>query len=573
MKVQVNFQTASKTNTSSEVLDLSVTPSDTVLTVKERIATAQMVAFPDQDLMLNGEVLADGLRLSDCGVKESSSLDFVVRASEEGLVKQFTELLQARDLSCDELGLLYCYKHGVSVSQALKAVGHDGKFPDFMKKQKVFLVENGRATLVRADTTLQPFSVRDEVKRMLEESDTGSMMIPTLCSKFVQKFNVSIASMTKMKPSDFFAHHMDVFVVSGRGVVSLKPAGEQQRVLRRETPPPAAVPVQRMRRRETPPLAAVPVPPMEEVQQTVDEEVYAIHESDTTTSEHADDNQQYLDLHTKVSGRSFNSKVAQALTAIVDLVLGSLFLNVDHVVKGGCVGKGTAIAGVSDAEVIFFLKGMPASTQNKWLPPLLKSVASVLAECVADNCCIEDVRVSEDSLQLRVSELGAVQLRFSPTFESYTEAVQVMSKQSPDGRRLLEAAFAKERVQFIAKQPGQVKVTMRLLKWWREQQEWSSALTRPTDDILELMVVYSAAMTKPGDQQAAVANVMSLLARFDEMRIVWSNYYGKEDVWAPLLNQRPLLMDPVNPFVNVASPNVFDPCELVAAAKTTHFFW
>jgi len=440
----------------------------------------------------------------------------------------------------------------------LRTVGHDGKFTDFMKKQKVFLVENGCATLVRNDTPLQPFSVRDEVKRMLEASGEGSMSLPTLCSKFVQKFNVSIASMTGMKPADFFTHERDMFVVSGRGLVSLKPAGARQNMQNQRVPSPAAV----------------PVPSVTEIQQNVFEEGSTSNEGDTTSSDHEDYNQQYLDLHTKISGRSFNSKVAQALTAIVDVVLGALFLRVDQVVKGGSVGKGTAVVGVCDAEVVFFLAGMPAGTQSKWLPPLLKAVASVLtAECVADHHCLEDVRVSEDSLRLRVSELGTVQLRFSPIFESHVEAVQAMSKQTPDGRRLLEAAFAKEKVQFIAKQPGQVKVTMRLLKWWRQQQEWSSELTRPSDDILELMVVYSAAMTKPVDQAAAVANVMSLLARFDEMRIVWSNYYGKEDVWAPLLNQRPLLMDPVNPFVNVASPQAFDPCELVSAAKTTHFFW
>ena len=42
------------------------------------------------------------------------------------------------------------------------------------------------------------------------------------------------------------------------------------------------------------------------------------------------------------------------------------------------------------------------------------------------------------------------------------------------------------------------------------------------------------------DQCQAIANAMSLLARFSEVRIVWSNYYKKEEVWAPLLGQRPL---------------------------------
>merc|ERR1719454_2623135 len=99
--------------------------------------------------MCDGEVLEASKRLSECGVKDGSSLDFVVRASEASLVKQLTELLQARDLSSDELGLLYCYKHGVSISQALK-----------------------------------PLSPKDEVKQILEAAG-GSLEIPTVCSKFV----------------------------------------------------------------------------------------------------------------------------------------------------------------------------------------------------------------------------------------------------------------------------------------------------------------------------------------------------------------------------------------------------
>merc|ERR1719388_52772 len=116
-------------------------------------------------------------------------------------------------------------------------------------------------------------------------------------------------------------------------------------------------------------------------------------------------------------------------------------------------------------------------------------------------------------------------------------------------------------------------VTMRLLKWWRDQQQWSSEYTTPSDDVLELVAVYSALQTKPKDQRTAIANVMSLMARFNEVRIVWSNYYKKEDIWAPLLSHRPLLIDPVNPFVNAADPQSFDPKELMELARSTRFFW
>lgn len=131
----------------------------------------------------------------------------------------------------------------------------------------------------------------------------------------------------------------------------------------------------------------------------------------------------------------------------------------------------------------------------------------------------------------------------------------------------------KERTHFIAKQPGQVKVTMRLLKWWRDQQQWSGANTRPSDDLIELLTVHSAQQSKPQDQQTAVANVLALMKRFDELNITWTNFYKKSEIWEPLANQRPLVMDPVNPYLNLADPQVFDPRDVMSFASQTRFFW
>jgi len=550
MKVHVNLKVASQNEETSK-FDLMVNAEDTVQSVKERIAASQLIAFPEQDLVLNGAVLEKEKTMADYGVQESMSFDFVIQASQENLVKQLAELLQARDLTCDELGLLYCYKHGVSINQALKTVGHGEKFQDFIKTRKEFAVDNGRVTLVRNDTSLKPFSAVEEVQKILEESKSGSMDITTLCSRFTQKFNVSLSSVTDMKPAIFLEKQKGVFVVTSRGQVSLKSAADAQQK------PKTPVPLRQAEESNRTSAKA-------QVRSTVDDQVESTESSD---------NEQYLELHNKISGRSFNSKIAQILCDVVDVVTEKSFLNIAEVVKGGSVGKGTAISGTTDAEVVFFLKGLPQGQHSKWLPPLLKAVSGVLNEHFGSGHGMEGICTTTDSVYMKVKGLVEVHLRFSPAFESHAEVLQALSKQGPDMRKYYATSLVKDKVQFIAKQPGQVKVTMRLLKWWRDQQQWSSSLTTPSDDILELIAVYSALQTKPKDQRMAIANAMSLMARFDELRIVWSNYYGKEDIWSPLLNQRPLLMDPVNPFVNVADPQSFDARELISSAKTTHFFW
>jgi len=563
MKIQVNLKIASQAEYTGKV-EVTANPEDTVQIIKERVAASQLIAFPDHQLEFNGAVLKEAELLKDCGVKENTSLDFVIKASESSLVKQLCELLQARELSCDELGLLYTYKHGVSVGQALKTIGCTEKIQDFVRRQKEFLVENGRVVLKQSDAGLQPFSVAAEVKRILEENN-GPMDLAMLCSKFSQKFSVSIQSIVNMRPAEFLLKEKDLFSLSGKPAqVRLKSAdvrAPKKELAQPKSPVPAAkepkvpVVVAPPKQAVTPKALVVQPPGLEEV------------------SESAESCEEYLELHNTISGRSFNSKIAQILTEVVDIVTEKSFLSVSHVVKGGSVGKGTAINGVTDAEIVFFCNGLPCMVQNKWLPPLLKAVASTLELHLEDVDLVSELTVTSDSICMKVRGLVDVNLRLAPAFESHTEAVQSLGAQGPSGWKHISASLTKEKVQFISKQPGQVKVTMRLLKWWREQQTWENEINKPSDELLELLAVYSALQTKPKDQRTSIANVMSLMARFTELRIVWSNYYSKEEIWSPLLQQRPLLMDPVNPYVNVADPQMFDARELMALARSTHFFW
>merc|ERR1719488_170109 len=173
---------------------------------------------------------------------------------------------------------------------------------------------------------------------------------------------------------------------------------------------------------------------------------------------------------------------------------------------------------------------------------------------------------------MNVKDTITVDLRFSPAFESYQAKVQALGQLGPNSRKPFEASFCPERTQFVAKQPGNVKVTIRLLKWWRDQQAFSCDLTRPSDELLEYLAIYVAQQCGKQSLGQSVANCMGVLARLDELRVVWTNFYSQQDVWAPLMTQRPLLMDPVNPFRNVADPQDFDPREVIQKARTTSFW-
>lgn len=529
MKVEVTMKMKTQADTN---LSVTVGASETVAGLKERLAGLQMIPFPDQDLVFDGNVLSDVSKLSACGVGDGAALELAIKASEATLVGQLVELLQARALSADELGLLYCYKHGVAVGQALKMLGFEGKLQDFLKNEKKFLLDGGRVSLVREDAATKPSSNVDEA----EENSTDA-----------KSCVYSIASLLEMRLW-LMTKEPEVFALNGNSAGCLKSAIVPQAA---NEPEPAKEPEE--------PKELVSLPPgLEDDESQVDE-----------PKPWSPDSEQYMDLHNRISSRSFNSKTARTLNDVVELVKENICFTVSHHVKGGSVGKGTAINYCKDAAVIFFLAGLPPKMHESWLQPLLKSVVGILSQNLDS---MQTLKIVDDCVQVCMQDL-TVDLYFSPVFQTYKDTIKTMSAQSPQERKLYATSLAKENVQFIARQPSEVKITMRLIKWWREQQEWSSEHNRPSDEILELMCVYSAVQTKPEDQRMAVANVMSLFSRFNEMRIVWSNYYSKEEVWTPLLRQRPLLMNPTNPFVNVADPKSFDGCELMEKAKSTYFFW
>jgi len=483
MKVKVSVKVATNLNSQvvGQTVDLFAKEGDSIQALKAKIMESQMIAFREQDLLLNGEILAETKSLTECGISDGTEVELSVRTSEVSLVDSLQELLQARDLSLEELCLLYCYKHGVSINQVLQSIGTQERFSNFVSRHSVFSCKGGRISL----------SKDSKVSSTKEET--------------------------------------------------------QPVAVRSTAPPPWRTAAKAVSADTTAP------PPVVE----------------TTAGTGC----AYLELHTKISGRAFSSKATQALNEITTTVSDKLFLNIDHVVGGGSVGRGTVIGGATDAELVFFLKDLPVAGQLRWLPALHKAVVGVLNEHLGASHGVENVHATPDSVKLSVRGVVVVDLRFVPVFESYANTLKFLAQEGPETRKKLGAALMKERTNFISKQPGQVKVTMRLLKWWRDQQQWSRAMSRPSDDLLELLTVYSATQSKPQDQQTAVSNVLALMARFDELCVTWSNFYKKIDIWEPLSNQRPLVMDPVNPYLNLADPQTFDPRDLMSFAGQTRFFW
>lgn len=478
MKVKVAIDIPAEPSYGSE-LELKVGPVDTVAQLKERVSSLRLLPFPEQVLRLSGQVLKDAERLGACGVQDGSALVLQVTTSEASLAWQLSELLRARSLSCDELGLLFCYKYGVSVAQVMKALGKKGKLQDFVLQNPCFSMEGKLVSLA-------PQAQQSSVSQKKERS--------------------AVKGLDRLSQ-----------ILSSAEFEKARPNAQ---------------------------LASV-------------------------------DDSKYTELHNSIHSRAFNSKATQVFSDVVSAARQALFLEVLSVVKAGALSKGTAIFTAerreADAEAVFIVRGLPPANHKKWLPPLLRASVEILHTSLQGLHGITEVREDEDSIRVVVPGVVTVHLRFSPAFDSYKHVLQVARQQEPRNRGFYSSSLAEQQAQFVSRQPGSIKTTIRLLKWWCDQQAWSGQQFRPSDEMLELLAIYSAVSTKAASQKIAIANVMALMSRVEELCIVWTNYYSKDEVWPPLLRQRPLVMAPANPFVNVADPQAFNSLELMAFAKSTAF--
>jgi hypothetical protein len=289
--------------------------------------------------------------------------------------------------------------------------------------------------------------------------------------------------------------------------------------------------------------------------------------------------QRCLEVHAQISTRQFQTATLEAVGKIVTVLMQATFLNIHHYVTGGSVGKATAIEGrTAEAELTIFLAGLTVTEFKGKLRGLLDLVAAFLREkkSAADLQGLQVMDVQNDAVHLTMNELPSVKVYLSPTFSTHGDALNQIQREALPSEVIHSAFLAEQEVRFIKKQPEAVKITARLLKHWRDGCSWSSDKARPTDRFLDLLAIHASMSQPPRDgkpynQGEALELIRSLMMRLDTLKVVWPiPFYGKLKIPSSLLDQQPLLMDPVNPFVNLANPSKFDPSETMThASKST----
>uniref|UniRef100_A0A0G4FWE3 Uncharacterized protein n=1 Tax=Chromera velia CCMP2878 TaxID=1169474 RepID=A0A0G4FWE3_9ALVE len=243
--------------------------------------------------------------------------------------------------------------------------------------------------------------------------------------------------------------------------------------------------------------------------------------------------QMYLDLHNCCSSRCFNSRVAQTLVQVVENVKQSCILDIVEIIKGGAVGKGTAVTGSCDAELVLVMREgkLPTTRSTVWMPPMMRSVAAVLGSSAVPSGAATRVYATENAVMVETAAGVQVRIRVCPQVGGSKEELRrTYAAADVEGRRLLEPLFMRDEVHLVSRQSGQVKITIRLMKWWRGQQAWSSPSAVPSDYLIELLAIQAHVATRPKDQPTAIKAVLALMASFTDLSITSIAVTGAPDV-------------------------------------------
>lgn len=100
----------------------------------------------------------------------SSAVPAVGQEGEAKISEQLTGLLRAKAMTLEELHLLYNYKFGFSINDAVKLAGFNGKVEEFLAEQKCFSIQEGFISVKLIDivVTVDEAPTCDEPARMEE---------------------------------------------------------------------------------------------------------------------------------------------------------------------------------------------------------------------------------------------------------------------------------------------------------------------------------------------------------------------------------------------------------------------
>ncbi|XP_078603541.1 2'-5'-oligoadenylate synthase-like protein 2 [Branchiostoma floridae x Branchiostoma japonicum] len=270
----------------------------------------------------------------------------------------------------------------------------------------------------------------------------------------------------------------------------------------------------------------------------------------------------YISQHLQTD-ESFRDECSDVVDRVASFFKRSSLFTVTRFIKGGSLGKGTAIKSKSDIDCVMFISELPSIDNhdyNRQLQGYLEQMKGALVRSknsIAYN--LEVLGRTSHAVKLRVKTqkrgheshdvdllLATDILGHYPTFGTKTEVYAAMGKMDARSKENCSASLVELQVAFVKKQSAEVKDLIRLVKMWKKSCVWEPSLTSYP---LELLCIHT--WRSHMSVADAFKAVLEQLSDYRNIEASWAENYSTAR--KQFLGQRPLILDPANPYNNVAN--------------------
>ncbi|XP_051831939.1 LOW QUALITY PROTEIN: 2'-5'-oligoadenylate synthase 3 [Antechinus flavipes] len=291
----------------------------------------------------------------------------------------------------------------------------------------------------------------------------------------------------------------------------------------------------------------------------------------------------YLDKYIEdhlLPDTTFKKQIGEAIHIIASFLKERCFqekkklVRVSKVVKGGSSGKGTALKGRSDADLVVFLRNLQSyQDQIERRGEFIEEIRKQLEECKREKEWKFDVKFEVNKwsnprvLGFTMRSTNQEQWVEFDVLPAFDVLGQVTEDYRPDPQvyiRLINGGwnggefstcFTELQRRFLKQRCTKLKSLIRLVKhWYKMCKENMQSL--PPQYALELLTVYAWERgSKLNDFSTAEGflTVLTLIKKYQELMIYWTvNYDIHNEIIADhlclqLKNDRPVILDPADP--------------------------
>ncbi|VDI07114.1 2'-5'-oligoadenylate synthetase [Mytilus galloprovincialis] len=165
-----------------------------------------------------------------------------------------------------------------------------------------------------------------------------------------------------------------------------------------------------------------------------------------------------------------------------------------QIIKGGSLGKGTAVKGKSDVDLVVFLPfDSIRSLQNK-MDTVLNDMKTYLhgGECTIEGQTQHAVKVSVSCHQAHTHDVDILpSVNILDKYHSKEEIYERMKGLSETDQSFYSAALVPLQIDFVSQRPTKLKSLIRLVKYWRKTSfnESTGDKRLPTSYPLEVITI------------------------------------------------------------------------------------